>query len=185
MVARSASATISRFGNCPGRCLIPAQTVSLWSKICVLKGRQQAKICGCHSLCRRRRKHSTVKTVKLRCFRSSGLTIKNTEVLHQLRSILRACTNLHTLSVMASDPGPAFIILKSLFAGSDGTDTLTPASSTISANRPNFPFLRNLELHFRLDLPILEFLISHHAALHVLRIHDTQQYSPDARAFGL
>lgn len=103
--------------------------------------------------------------------------IKNTEVLYQVRSILQACTNLHTLSIVASDYNPASTLLGSLFAGQG-------SSGTTAAEHLIFPFLRDLELHLELDRPILEFIMLHRAALHVLRIHDPQRYPSEARALG-
>lgn len=86
---------------------------------------------------------------------------------------------------MASDDSPASILLNSLFAESDEADTRTSESGAIAAKHPIFPFLRDLELHFRLDRPIFDFLMLHHAALHVLRVHDSQRFPWDARALGL
>lgn len=100
-------------------------------------------------------------------------------MIRRLRSILRACTHLHTLFIdSTSDLSVQF---DTLFAagGSSGADVPEDTSGPLS-----FPLLRNLRLwlSFGLDESVLDFLKSHNRALRCLRLYSAR-YRKEQLAF--
>lgn len=100
-------------------------------------------------------------------------------MIHRLRTILRACTHLHTLFVDSTSD--ICVQFGTLFAAgsSSGIDVPEDTSGPLS-----FPLLRNLHLclGFGIDESVFDFLKSHNRALRYLRLSSVD-YREEQLAF--